>query len=114
MSAIESMARQMRERLNTCQRGYIHQVLFGGLHLLLERRGDQWRLAIARIGATPSSTEAATVGRDFGLPAGIEWSYVTRPVKANAGRGKQPRLKYNVLECSWIEREPETERNHDL
>ncbi|MCL4862956.1 MAG: hypothetical protein KJZ93_26335, partial [Caldilineaceae bacterium] len=106
---------QMRAALTPVQKGYIHRVLFGGLHVLLERRDERWRLAIARIGTVPSQTEAATVARDFGLPAGIEWSYGQKPVKnVNVGRGRQPRLKYNLLECSWIEREPETERNPTL
>lgn len=107
MSAIEQMAQRMRNILHPVQRGYVHRTLFGGLQVLLERRGDQWRLAIARIGATPSSTEVAVIARDFGLPAGIEWSYGQRPVKANVGRSKQPKLKYNVLECTWIERNPD-------
>lgn len=101
MSALEFMAQQMQERLNSCRKGYIHRVLFGGLHVLLERRHDTWRLAIARIGKVPSQVEVDTVARDFGVPTGIEWSYGTRPVK----RGKQPRLTYHVRECTWIDRE---------
>lgn len=114
MSAIEQMARRMRAMLDPVQRGYVHRVLFGGLHILLERRDERWRLAVARINKTPSMVEADTVARDFGLPAGIEWSYGQKPVKVNVGRGRQPRLRYNILECSWIEREPETERNPRL
>lgn len=114
MGALEQMAQRMRAQLEPVQKGYIHRVLFGGLHEQLERRDERWRLAIARIGTVPSQTEAATVARDFGLPAGIEWSYGQKPVKVNVGRGRQPRLRYNILECSWIEREPETERNPTL
>lgn len=112
MSAIETMARQMRKILTPVQRGYVHRSLFGGLQVLLERRGDQWRLAIARVGKVPSQVEADTVARDFGLPAGIEWSYAgQKPVKASVGRGRQPALRYHVSECTWIERE--AERNPD-
>lgn len=105
MSAIEQMAQRMRAQLEPVRRGYIHRVLFGGLHVLLERRGDKWRLAIARIGTVPSQTEAATIARDFGLPAGIEWAFSQRPAKPKRGRGQSAKLRYNVLECTWIERE---------
>lgn len=105
MNQLESLAQKMRQTLDPVQKGYIHRVLFGGLHVLLERRAETWRLAIARIGKPPSQSEAATVGRDFGVPPGTEWSVAQKPVRANIGRSKQPRLRYQVLECSWIERE---------
>ena len=108
MNELQRLAGQMRSQLNTVHRGYIHRVLFGGLHIVLERRDETWRLAIARIGQVPSQNEAATVARDFGLPMGVEWSSAQRPVKVNVGRGRQPKLKYNVLECAWIERQPAT------
>lgn len=106
MNTLTKLAHDMRQLIEPVQRGYVHRVLFGGLHVVLEHRETTWRLAIARINKPPSETEATTVARDFGLPAAIEWSYAKRPVKANAGRGRQPKLEYQVLECTWIERDP--------
>ena len=105
MNTLTKLANDMRKLIDPVQRGYVHRVLFGGLHVILERREATWRLAIARINKPPSETEAATVARDFGLPAGTEWAYAKRPVKASVGRGRQPKLIYQVLECTWIERD---------
>lgn len=105
MNTLTKLATDMRQLIAPVQRGYVHRVLFGGLHLLLERRDETWRLAIARINKPPSETEAATVGRDFGVPDGTEWAYVQKPVKASIGRARQPKLTYQVLECTWIERD---------
>ena len=105
MNTLTKIARDMRQLVEPVQRGYVHRILFGGLHVVLEHRDATWRLAIARINKPPSATEAATVGRDFGIPAGTEWTYAQRPVKVNVGRSQQPKLKYQVLECTWIERD---------
>lgn len=108
MNALERLAQQMREKLEPVQKGYIHRALFGGLQVLLERRGQTWRLAIARLASQPSATEAQTVGRAFNVPPGVEWRWAQKSVRnVNIGRGRQPRLKYNVLECTWIERDGE-------
>lgn len=98
MTKLPILAAQMRAQLETVPKGYIHRVLFGGLHVLLERRDAQWRLAIARLGAVPSRTEAETVAKAFALPAGIEWSWVIKSKKQD-----RRKLVYKVAECRWIE-----------
>lgn len=91
-----AIAEEMKKRLAGVEKGYVSRQLFGGLMLVLERRGRTWRLAIGRTKAPPSKQEAALVARDFGLPPAIEWSWTTR-------KNKKHQLTYQVAECTWIE-----------
>lgn len=95
-----AIAEEMKQRLAKVEKGHVVRHLFGGLMLVLERRGERWRLAIGRVGTPPSKTEASVVARDFGLPDGLEWSWTT---KRNATR----KLTYQVAECTWIEQQAE-------
>lgn len=95
-----AIAEEMKQRLANVEKGHVVRHLFGGLMLVLERRGERWRLAIGRTASPPSKTEAGIVARDFGLPDGIEWSWTT---KKNAAR----KLTYQVAECTWIEQQVE-------
>lgn len=84
-------------------RAYTRRLLFGGLQVLLERNGDQRRLAIARLRQAPSRQEAETVARDFDVPPGTEWSWIQKPFRGSVGRGAQPKVIYSVAECTWRE-----------
>lgn len=95
--SLADIGKEMKRRLADVQKGYVEKALFGGLMLLLERRGETWRLALARTRTAPSQEEAAIVARDFGLPAGIEWAWRQ---KKNAKR----KITYQVAECTWVER----------
>lgn len=101
MSSLTAIGNEMKRRLADVQKGYVEKALFGGLMLVLERRGERWRLALARTRTAPSQEEAAIVARDFGLPAGVEWQWLQ---KKNAKR----KVTYYVAECTWVERNVKT------
>lgn len=94
------MAAEMRGLLAGVERGYVHRLLFGGLHLALERNGRQWRMAIARERRIPSVREREVVARDFNLPVGVEWTVTERAAR---GRKFRPGAKLWVAECRWRE-----------
>lgn len=100
-----AIAEEMKQRLATVEKGHVVRHLFGGLTLVLERRGRTYRLAIGRLKASPSKQEAALVARDFGLPPAIEWSWT---VRKNAKR----KLTYQVAECQWIEEPQPIKESH--
>lgn len=91
-----AIAEEMRRRLANVTKGHTTRQLFGGLMIVLERRGRTWRLAIGRPRVPPSKQEAALVARDFGLPPALEWSWTTR-------KNAKYKLTYQVAECTWIE-----------
>lgn len=91
-----AIAEEMKRRLAEVEKGHVVRHLFGGLMLVLERRGRTWRLAIGRIKAPPSKTEAEVIARDFGLPDGIKWNWATR-------KNTKHKLTYQVAECRWVE-----------
>ena len=91
-----AIAQEMRSRLAGVEKGHVVRHLFGGLMLVLERRGRTWRLAIGRTASPPSKTEAGVVARDFGLPDGIEWNWTTK-------KNTKKKVTYQVAECTWIE-----------
>lgn len=95
---LTTIAQTMRAELDAVEKGAVKRQLFGGLVIVYERRAQQWRLAIGRLGSPPSKTEAEVIGAAFAVPAGIEWSWTER---------KQPakKLTYRVAECEWIESE---------
>ena len=98
-----AIAEEMRRRLANVEKGHVSRQLFGGLMLVLERRGRQWRLAIGRTKTPPSKQEAALVARDFGLPDTIEWGWTVR-------KNKQQKLTYQVAECRWVEQTEGSQR----
>lgn len=95
------IGKELRERLMPVEKGYLRRTLFGGLEVAMERRGDQWRVAIARVGRPPSKTEAEVIARDFQIPSGIEWAWTVKP-------NRKLRVTYHVAEVTWIERTPIT------
>lgn len=102
-----AIGQEMKGRLANVEKGALSRVLFGGLVIVLERKGELWRLAIGRITTPPSATEAATVARDFGVPTGIEWAWTIR-------RNQKKKAVYQVAECRWIEREVTSEDRGNL
>lgn len=97
MAQLAALAQDMRRQLEQVEKGAVTRTLFGGLVIVYERRGRDWRLAIGRIGAPPSKTEAEVVGAAFVVPPGVEWTWTERRTKK--------RLTYRVAECVWIETE---------
>ena len=93
-----AIGQEMKQRLAGVKKGYVTRVLFGGLILVLERREQRWRLAVGRQTKPPSKVEAEIVARDFGVPAGITWSWGTR-------RNQKKKVTYQVAECEWQEGE---------
>lgn len=110
MNQLEKMAGQMRRQLEPVQCGWVHRVLFGGLHIGLERKEDTWRLAIARTDVSPSAIEAETVAKAFHL-VDAQWSW-TQKHHQKTKRNRQGaavstrKITYRVAECTWIERQP--------
>lgn len=94
---LAEIGKELRQRLATVEKGYVRRALFGGLQVAMERRGEQWRVAIARVGRPPSQTEAEVIARDFAVPAGVEWAW---SVKKN----RKLRVTFHVAEVTWVER----------
>lgn len=95
-SHLSIIAQQMYDLARVQAKAYVLRTLFGGLRVALERNGDRWRLAIARLDVMPSNTEAKVIARDFGVPEGTEWQASHKP---NTKR----KVTYKVLECTWRE-----------
>jgi hypothetical protein len=101
-SSLARLTSEMRSHLDQTQQGYVQRSLFGGLHVALERNGRRWRLAVARERGWPLTTEQATIGRDFGAPAGVTWSLRQKVVQ---GRWFRPGTRLWVAECQWMQRD---------
>jgi hypothetical protein len=100
--SLAALARGMQAQLADVERGYVQRSLFGGLHIALERNGRRWRLALARERGWPSATERATIGQDFGAPAGVAWALRQ---KVAQGQRFRPGTRLWVAECRWVQRE---------
>lgn len=94
--SLQLIAKEMYGRLQGVDKGHVSRALFGGLIVVLERRGPVWRLAIGRQGNAPSQTEADVIARDFATPAGVEWSW-SQKTRRQSG----VKITYNVAECHW-------------
>lgn len=88
-SAMEGLAAGMRKRL-VRKEGTAVRRLARGLVLVLDRAGDQWRLACGRLEVFPSTEEVWICARAFGVPAGTEPAFVERN-------------GYWVAELRWVE-----------
>lgn len=94
-NTLGTIAARMRTYLLTKDAGYAHQQLQRGLHVVLERKGDLWRLAAARMGTPPSDRELIILAKCFGVPLGLPWAAAPgKPAK----RGKAP---FKVMEVRW-------------
>jgi hypothetical protein len=93
---LSTIGQEMKERLAAVEKGHVTKALFGGLMIVLERRGRLWRLALGRTKTPLSITEAQVVAREFGLPAGIEWHWEIK-------RNQKQKMVYQVAECRWLE-----------
>lgn len=103
---LKLLAKEMYGRLDQVDKGHISRALFGGLIVVLERRGPVWRLAIGREGNAPSQTEAEVIARDFAAPAGVEWAWTQR-TKRQSG----VKITYNIAECLWQTKTGDTDEN---
>lgn len=91
---LRQIADQMKAQLAGRENGWVQRALFGGLILILQRQGREWRLALGRTKTPPSATETAVCEEAFRLPPGVEWSWkVVRKDKAT----------YQVAEAHWID-----------
>lgn len=90
---LKLIAAEMQGRLKHVRRGWVQRNLFGGLSVVLERRDDQWRLALARPNTLPSTVEENVAGEAFGVPADVVWDRGTKPDR------KGQRLW--VTQCRW-------------
>ncbi len=103
---LKLLAKEMYGRLDGVEKGHISRVLFGGLIVVLERRGPVGRLAIGRQGSTPSKTEADVIARDFAAPAGVEWAWTQRTKRQSGAK-----ITYNIAECLWQTDSGDTHEN---
>jgi hypothetical protein len=107
-ASLTRLASEMKAHLDQIQRGDGQRSLFGGLHVALERRGRAWRLALARERGWSSATERATVGRDFGTPAGVTWALRQQVAQ---GRRFKPGTLLWVAECRWVQQDAQLRDN---
>lgn len=79
---------------------WIHRKLPNGLEIVLQKTGNQRRLALAREDVNPSQHEVSQCYSAFAVPEGTEVSYIKRA----SYHGKMGRQKlYHVAEMEWIE-----------
>lgn len=102
--SLSTVAQIMRQNLEAEPRGSgkEHRILFGGLHIVMERNGEAWRLAIGRDNVYPSQKEIEIIARDFNLPDGLVW---TNTVVEQRSKHKDKTIvtKWHVSECVWAE-----------
>lgn len=113
---LETIAHEMHQKLDSVEKGFVSRALFGGLVIVYERRHTWWRLAIGREKGPPSKTETDVIARDFGVPAGVEWSWLVKPRKTKQRNGQTSSrgiLVWHVAEAVWIERELSDENDCD-
>lgn len=96
MDKLQNIAADMKGRLANVEKGWVQRALFGGLVIVLERRGRTWRLALGRTKAPPSTTETAVCQEAFRCPPDVEWSWSTR-------RNQKQKLTYQIAETTWLE-----------
>ena len=87
------------------QRGWLHQRLMRSLHVVLERNGEQWRLALGREKVFPSVVEAEICQDAFQVPQGTEFVWIEPMVRQahQPGRGLKQYKDYFLLEMRWRE-----------
>ena len=93
---LEGMAAEMRTLLQGSQAQWVQRRLPRGLEIVLQRKGERWRLALARPDVWPSDDEIANCLRAFKLLDLVEEQH-RLPAK-----GRQP---YYVVEMCWREAE---------
>ena len=97
-----TLAAEMKDAL-TQHPGWRQVPLAGGLTIVLQRKDDQWRLALGRRGVPPSATEIAVCAEAFGVPEGSEPS--VQPTTRPHPKTGQP-VHWLIAELRWIEPTP--------
>jgi len=100
---LEKIANEMYRQLADESRGWRRRNLFGGLSIILERRGPWWRLAIAREKSWPSLQEEGIAANAFRVPAPRRWER-TRTTKPGA---------WHVSECLYRRLEDQIDGHED-
>jgi len=103
---LEALAGEMRRQLSSKARGWLHQALMRGLHVVLERRDAEWRLALGRERVFPSAQEVEICMDAFKVPLGTEQVRV-EPERRQAQSARRYQ-GYFVVELRW--REVDSER----
>lgn len=70
---LKQIADQMYDQLVSQNRDWRRRNLFGGLSIILEKRGAWWRLALARETTWPSRDEERIAADAFGVPVPRRW-----------------------------------------
>ncbi len=102
--ALASIATDMYAAVASGQ-AWHHRILRNGLELVLQRRDQQWRLALGRDGVQPSDVEVETVCKAFDVPAAVE-QLRTQVLRTMPKTNR--RAIYHVVELYWVEREKAT------
>lgn len=98
MNTLERTASQMRRILTGSNARYCHRRLHQGLELVLERREQNYRLALGRRDRPPSDDEIELCRRAFRAPTDAEPKHI---IKIRSG--KTGPCIYHVAELFWIE-----------
>lgn len=97
---LEQMAADLRKQLDPIDNGWRQVALPGGLYIVLQRNGEQWRLALGREHVAPSDVEVDVCSHAFRVPPGSEPHWTTK-------RRQMPRTnrvaEYHVAEILWEE-----------
>lgn len=94
--------------LTHTQTRWVHQKLNKGLEIVLQRTGDQWRLALARRESWPSDNEVLTCARAFQVPdpENVDPTPHRKPRQVSKNMAEA----WYVMELFWREREADSER----
>lgn len=99
---LETMAREMRQQLGKVQKGWLHQKLNRGLHLVLERKEEQWRLAVGRSGVFPSEVEIEICRDAFDVPVDTQQQWLS-PAQRITRRQNGKYQGFFLVEMYWRE-----------
>jgi hypothetical protein len=100
LNPLQQTAQSMRLQLLSKNNDWKYVALPRGLHIVLQRTGRAWRLALAREGVYPSEDEVQICHRSFAVPEGAE-------VALNVQMRPHPKTKqtqqFNIVEARWRE-----------
>ena len=80
---------------------FVHRRLAHGMEWVIERNGQQWRLAAAREDTYPSGMEITILRNAFDVPISID---ETRALKTRIHPKTGREITYHTVELAWIDR----------
>lgn len=100
MSKLTTIANEMQTQIATGRCSAVHRPLPHGLHLVMQRNGRQWRLALGRETVFPSDVEVTICRTAFNVP---EETPEERVKRFHVHPKTRRYIRYHVVEMHWHE-----------